>query len=257
MNIAGEEFNLRLEGPESAPVVMLSNSLGTTLRMWDGQVAEFARHLRVLRYDSRGHGGSVADPGPYSIERLARDALAILDALKIEKAHWVGVSMGGMVGQWLLANAGDRFERAVLANTTSHYPDPRNWNARIAAVRKEGMACISDAVVHRWFTPEFLTRRQDTASAFKATLESLSPEGYASCCAAIRDMDLREARRRIRAPTLVIAGERDQATPALLGRAIANDIGNARFETLDAAHISNVERNDAFTRLALSFLLER
>jgi 3-oxoadipate enol-lactonase len=254
MEIAGEVFNVRVDGPDNAPAVILSNSLGTDLAMWDAQAAALARRFRVIRYDSRGHGGSVASPGPYSIERLGRDALAILDALGVEKAHWIGLSMGGMVGQWLLANAANRFDRAVLANTASHYPDPNPWNVRIAAVRAKGMDPIVSAVIERWLTPAFRDSHPAETEAFAATLRRTSPEGYASCCAAIRDMDLRESCRRIANPVLVVVGLRDPATPPALGRAIAQRIGNGAVSELDAAHLSNVERPEEFSRVVIDFL---
>ena len=257
MDVLGERFQVRQEGREDAPALMLSHSLGCDLRMWDAQAAELARHFRVIRYDSRGHGGSVAAPGPYSIEQLGRDALAILDALGVRRTHWLGLSMGGMTGQWLLAHAGDRFDRAILANTASHYPDSRNWNARIATVRARGMAPVADGVVERWFTPEFRSRRPDAVEPLKATLLATDPAAYAACCAALRDMDLRESNRRIAAPTLVVAGSNDLATPPELGRAIADRIPGARFREIAAAHISNVEQPADFAALALDFLLRR
>ncbi|HUZ66934.1 MAG TPA: 3-oxoadipate enol-lactonase [Beijerinckiaceae bacterium] len=254
MNIGGETFNVKVEGPENAPALMLSNSLGANLHMWDDQAAAFARSFRLIRYDSRGHGASVANPGPYSIERLGRDALAILDALGVAKAHWVGLSKGGMVGQWLLANAGERFGRAVLANTAAHYADPSSWNARIAAVRANGMTALAPSVIERWFTPEFLEREPAAVERVAAMLRATPAEGYAACCAAIRDMDLREDDRRIKNPVLVIVGARDLATPPAHGQDIAARIAGAKLVELEAAHLSNIEQPEAFTRAALSFL---
>jgi 3-oxoadipate enol-lactonase len=254
MNVGGETFNVKVEGPEDAPALMLSNSLGTNLHMWDAHAPEFAHRFRVIRYDSRGHGGSVASRGPYSIERLGRDALAVLDVLGVSKAHWVGLSKGGMVGQWLLANAGERFGRAVLANTAAHYADPSGWNARIAAVRANGMASIVPAVIERWFTPEFQQKEPAAVERIAAMLRATPAEGYAGCCAAIRDMDLREGDRGVKNPVLVIVGGRDPATPPEHGKDIAERIRGAKLVELDAAHLSNIEQPEAFTRAVLAFL---
>lgn len=254
MNIGGETFHVKVEGQENAPALMLSNSLGTNLHMWDGQAPALARRFRLIRYDSRGHGASVASPGPYSIERLGRDALAILDALGVARAHWLGVSKGGMVGQWLLANAGERLDRAVLANTVAQYADPSSWNARIAAVRAHGMAAIAPSVVERWLSPEFRDREPAAVENLAAMLRATPAEGYAACCAAIRDMDLREANRRVKNPVLVIVGKRDLATPPQQGREIAARIAGAEVVELDAAHLSNIEQAEAFTQAALRFL---
>jgi 3-oxoadipate enol-lactonase len=252
--VSGETFNVRVEGPERAPVVMLSNSLGARLEMWDAQMEALTKKFRVVRYDSRGHGGSVANVGPYSIEQLARDALRILDALEVSNAHWLGLSMGGMVGQWLLSHAPARIDRAVLANTASHYSDPTPWNARIAKVKAEGMKAIASAVIARWFTADFLRDRKELAARFEVDLIATPAEGYVSCCAAIRDMDLREASRKIVNPTLVVVGTRDLATPPELGREVAANAKNAHVVELDAAHWSNVEQSDAFTRVVVDFL---
>ena len=254
MDIGGETFNVKVEGPQNAPALMLSNSLGTDLHMWDAQAPQFSSRFRLVRYDSRGHGASVAGKGPYSIERLGRDALAILDALGLAKAHWVGLSKGGMVGQWLLANAGERFGRAIFANTAAHYEDPSSWNARSAAVRANGMAAIAPAVIERWLTPEFRKRDPAAVERLLATLRATPVEGYASCCAAIRDMDLRESDRRIKNPVLVIVGSRDAATPREHGQDIAARIAGAQLVELDAAHLSNIEQSEAFTQAALRFL---
>ena len=254
MKVAGEDFNVRIDGSADAPPLMLSNSLGTDLTMWDGAVEDLARRYRVIRYDSRGHGESVAESGPYSIAQLGRDALAILDALDVKVTHWVGVSKGGMVGQWLLAHAGARISRAVLANTTSHYQDPGAWNARITTVRTQGMVPIVSGVIERWFTPSFRANEPAVVDRFAASLLATPAQGYATACAAIRDMDLREACRGVVNPTLVIVGKHDAATPPELGRGVAARIRNASVYEIDAAHLSNVERPREFSRAVLEFL---
>src|SRR5712691_5231933 len=156
IEVDGCPLNVEIEGPAQAPVLMLSNSLGTDLHMWDGQVKPFTERFRLIRYDRRGHGKSAVPPGPYSLERLGRDVLGILDRLGIERIDWCGLSMGGMVGQWLGANAGGRIRRLVLANTSCHYPVKDPWNERIALVHRSGIAAIADATLGRWFTQGFI-----------------------------------------------------------------------------------------------------
>lgn len=247
-------FRVEIEGPADAPVLMLSNSLGTDLHMWDPQMPEFTKRFRVVRYDTRGHGGSVADGAPCSIASLSRDALAIMDALGLEKVNWLGLSMGGMSGQWLLVNAPERIERAVLANTSSHIPDPRPYNTRVLTVKREGMAAVAQTVVDRWFTPEFQQRDPAAVERITAMLRATPAQGYAAACAAVRDMDQRESVRAARRPTLVIAGSHDPATPPHLGQAIAASIPGAKYVELEAAHLSNVERPAEFTAAVLHFL---
>lgn len=254
LTIAGEPFHYRFDGPENAPVLLLSNSLGTDLSMWDGQIAAWSRRFRVLRYDSRGHGQSVVSPAPYAIAQLGRDALALLDALGIARAHWCGLSKGGMVGQWLLTHAPDRIDRAVLANTACVMGPADLWNARIRTVLTQGMAPVADALADRWFTKAFQAAEPATVARFSQTMRTQNPVGYAGCCAAIRDMDQSEAIRAIRNRVLVIVGSADPATPPARGQEIAGRIAGARLVTLDAAHLSNVEQPDAFANAVLEFL---
>ena len=155
VKIAGETFHVLVEGPERAPVIMLSNSLGTNLHLWDGQVAALTKHFKVVRYDSRGHGKSPVSGGAFSIAGLGRDAIAIMDALHLDRVHWMGLSMGGMVGQWLLVNARERIGRAILANTAAQLGPPDMWNTRIRKVLSQGMGSIIPAVIDRWFTAAF------------------------------------------------------------------------------------------------------
>jgi 3-oxoadipate enol-lactonase len=257
VEVEGARLFYRFDGPEDAPVLVLSNSLGTALAMWDPQIRRFAEHFRVLRYDSRGHGRSDATPGPYTIAGLGRDALALLDALGLARVHFCGVSKGGMVGQWLGINAPERVERLVLCNTSAHIGAPEVWNERIEAVRARGMAAIVQGVIDRWFTEDFQKRAPETVAEISAMLLATPPEGYVACCAAVRDMDQRADLPRVAAPTLVIAGRHDQATPPEHSRLIAERIPNARLAMLDAAHLSNVEADEAFTTAVLDFLLRR
>jgi 3-oxoadipate enol-lactonase len=254
LKIGSESFNVEIEGPDDAPVLMLSNSLGTDLHMWEPQMTELTKRFRVVRYDSRGHGQSVADEGPYSIAMLGRDALAIMDALDLHQVNWLGLSMGGMVGQWLLAHAPNRITRAVLANTSSYMPDSRPWNSRILTVQKEGMGAIAQTVVDRWFTPEFQGRDPAAVERIATMLRHVPPQGYVAACAAVRDMDLRETIRTADKPVLVIAGTRDPATPAPLGREIAASIRGAAYVEFDTAHLSNIERPEEFTAAVVKFL---
>jgi 3-oxoadipate enol-lactonase len=250
----GCPLNVEIEGNERAPVLMLSNSLGTDLHMWDDQAAEFARHFRLIRYDRRGHGKSGTTPGPYSFERFGRDILAILDALKIRSVNWCGLSMGGMDGQWLGANAADRVEKLVLANTNFYYADKAPWADRIKFVREKGLAQLVDANMERWFTKGFREANPQGIARMKKIFLGSNPEGYVGCVEAIRDMDFRASNPRITKPALVIVGKHDPATPPAAGEEIARQIKGAKVAALEAAHISNIEQPKAFTEAVLNFL---
>jgi 3-oxoadipate enol-lactonase len=253
--INGEPFNILVEGPESAPVLLFSNSLSSNLTMWDAQAEALKGEFRIVRYDSRGHGKSVAGKGPYSIEQLSRDALAILDALKVDKAHFCGLSKGGMVGQWLLTHAPHRIGKAVLANTAAQMPPPELWNGRIRNVSQNGMAAIVDATIDRWFTKRFQQAAPAEIARVRKMIAATPDQGYCGCCAAIRDMDQRDAIMGIRSPVLLISGEHDPATtPAMMGL-LRERIPGAAWTSLDASHISNIEQPEAFTRALRTFLL--
>jgi 3-oxoadipate enol-lactonase len=243
-----------LEGQSGAPALVLSNSLGTNYSMWDPQLPELRKKLRVLRYDTRGHGQSSLTPGPYSIEQLGRDVMALLDALDLDRVHFCGLSMGGMIGMWLGANAPERLNKLVLCNTAAKIGTSEVWNARIEAVRKNGMKSVASAVVERWFSPAFREKPPATVSSTLKMLEAANPEGYAACCAAIRDFDYREQLSRIRVPTLVIAGAHDPSTPPADGRFLADQIQGAQYAELDAAHLSNIEAQDRFNNEVAKFL---
>jgi len=243
-----------LEGQSGAPALVLSNSLGTNYSMWDPQLPELRKKLRVLRYDTRGHGQSSLTPGPYSIEQLGRDVMALLDALDLDRVHFCGLSMGGMIGMWLGANAPERLNKLVLCNTAAKIGTSEVWNARIEAVRKNGMKSVAAAVVERWFSPAFREKPPATVSSTLKMLEAANPEGYAACCAAIRDFDFREQLSRIRVPTLVIAGAHDPSTPPADGRFLADQIQGAQYAELDAAHLSNIEAQDRFNNEVAKFL---
>jgi 3-oxoadipate enol-lactonase len=244
-----------IEGDPSAPVLMLSNSLGTNMNMWAPQVPAFIdAGFRVLRYDSRGHGASDAPAGAYSMDRLGRDAVGLLDTLGIEKAYFCGLSKGGMVGQWLGYRAPERVHCVVLANTSAYMGPVSAWQSRIETIRSSGMAAIADAVILRWFTPEFIASNPEWANTIRTQLLATDVEGYAGCCAAIRDMDLRPIRPLITVPALVIGGSRDPAAPPEASEALAATIPCNDLLMLETAHLSNIELPPAFTEAVIGFL---
>lgn len=250
----GCPIHVEIEGSPASPPLMLSNSLGTTLSMWDDQMADFTRHFRVIRYDRRGHGQSGAPEGPYTMEQLGRDVLAVLDRLDIAKTNWCGLSMGGMVGMWLGANAADRLERVVLANTGAHYPDKQPWNDRMKAVEERGMSAVAEGTMERWFTKTFRHREPAKVERFKEMVLSTPVPGYLGCCAAVRDMDHREILPQCAAPTLIIAGRQDPATTLPMAEYLHANIKGSQLGILEAAHISNVEQPEAFAHCVLSHL---
>jgi 3-oxoadipate enol-lactonase len=250
----GCPLHVEVEGSDSAPVLMLSNSLGTNLHMWDDQAGEFAKHFRLVRYDRRGHGKSGVSKGPYSFERFGRDIVAILDALKIKKVNWCGLSMGGMDGQWLGANAPDRVEKLVLANTNFYYADKGPWADRIKFVQEKGLGELVGPNMERWFTKDFRDRAPQAIARMTEMFTATNPAGYIACVEAVRDMDFRASNPRVTTPTLVIVGKQDPATPPSAGEAIAQQIRGAKLAALDAAHISNVEQPKAFADAVLNFL---
>jgi 3-oxoadipate enol-lactonase len=250
----GCPLNVRIEGRDDAPVLMLSNSLGTNLTMWDDQASEFAKHFRLIRYDRRGHGKSGVPKGPYSFDRFGRDILAILDALKVDKANWCGLSMGGMDGQWLGANAAGRIDKLVLANTHYYYPEKAPWADRIRFVQRNGLEKLVEANMERWFTKHFRDSQPQAMARMTEMFVATDPEGYVACVEAIRDIDFRASNPRITTPTLVIVGAQDPSTPPSAGETIAHAIKGAKLVSLDAAHISNVEQPKAFTEAVLAFL---
>ncbi len=250
----GCPIHVEVEGPAGAPALMLSNSLGADLSMWDPQARAFAEKFRLIRYDRRGHGRSGAPKGPYSMERLGRDVLAVLDALKIEKTHWCGLSIGGMVGQWLGANAPGRMDRIILSNTACYYADKEIWNGRIKLLREKGLPAVVDGTMERWFTKGFRERSPQTIARMSEILLKTPLEGYIGCCEAIAAMDHRELLSRIKAPVLIIAGKHDPATTVENAEFIRDRIAGSKLAIIDAAHISNVEQPDVYKKTALDFL---
>jgi 3-oxoadipate enol-lactonase len=242
----------RLDGPEDAPVLVLSNSLGTSLDMWWPQVDALKSRFRLLRYDTRGHGQSPVPSGPYAIADLGRDVVALLDELGIARAHFAGLSLGGMTGMWLGAHAADRVDRLALLCTSAHIPPVQQWHERAALVRERGTEALAETLEGRWFTNGFGARDPEALQRMVSGLIATPDEGYVGCVGALATMDLREDLPRVTAPTLVIAGEEDPATPPDHARAIAAGIPGARLEILPgAAHLANVEQADRVTELLL------
>ncbi|MCD9116438.1 3-oxoadipate enol-lactonase [Pseudomonas bijieensis] len=259
VKLAEGDLNYRLDGPQDAPVLVLSNSLGTDLHMWDAQVPAFSEHFRVLRFDTRGHGQSLVTEGPYSIEQLGRDVLAMLDQLGIDKVHFCGLSMGGLIGQWLGINAGERLHKLVVCNTAAKIGDPSVWNPRIETVLRDGkaaMVALRDASIARWFTPDFAEAQPATVKQITDMLAATSPQGYAANCAAVRDADFREQLSSIQVPLLVIAGTADAVTPPSGGHFIQERVSGAEYAEFYAAHLSNVQAGAAFSARVLDFLLD-
>lgn len=243
-------------GPADAPVVLLGGSLGTTQAMWARQVAVLSRDYRVIAFDHRGHGASPVPPGPYAISDLGSDVVALLDSLGIERASYVGLSIGGMVGMWLAAHAPRRISRLAVLCTSAHLPPEDAWRDRAATVLEaRSTAPIADAVLERWLTPAWAAAHPDELAALRRMLLGTPAGGYAACCAAIGAMDLRPELPAITAPTLVVTAAQDRSTPPIHGQRIAAAIAGAHHKALDpAAHLVSVEQADAVTALVADHL---
>jgi 3-oxoadipate enol-lactonase len=256
IEVNGTNLYYQVDGPADGPALMLSNSLQANLAMWDSQFpALINAGLRVIRYDSRGHGRSAAPPGPYSIELLANDALAIIDALGLETVHFCGLSMGGMVGQMLAVQQGTRLQSLTLCATAAHMPPRELWDQRIALAQKEGMAGVVDAAIDRWFTKAGQERLHAEVHSIRDAILATPVDGYCACCAAIRDMDQRESIRSISMPTLIMVGELDVGTPPQASRLLHERIACSTLVVFpDAKHFVNVEQAAAFNDTLLGFL---
>jgi 3-oxoadipate enol-lactonase len=250
------DLNCSASGPDDAPVLLLGGSLGTTLEMWAPQVPQLSATHRVICFEHRGHGGSPVPTGPYTIDQLGADVVTMLDRLHLPRVSYCGLSIGGMVGQWLAINAPERIDRLILLCTAPHLPPAVAWHERAAAVREAGTPeVVADAVIGRWFTPAYAESHPDIVARYRAMIAGIDPEGYAGCCEAIAGMDLRAGLSGITAPTLVLAGRQDPSIPAEHGEAIAAAVPGARFEVLDpGAHLASVERADAVTALIAEHL---
>jgi 3-oxoadipate enol-lactonase len=250
----GLRMRYEIDGPASAPVLVFSHPLGTDLTMWDGQAADFSKKFRVLRYDKRGHGGSSSPAGSYTIEHMGRDAVALLDYLKLGKVNYCGLSIGGQTGMWLGVNAPERINKLVLSNTAAKIGNADGWKTRIEAVRKDGVRSVSQVVLDRWFTAEFQSAAPKEIEKIRLVFERSNAEGYVASCAAVRDFDFREKVGRVRVPTLVIAGTHDPATTPVDTKFVADRIGGARFVELNASHLSNIEAREKYSAAVAEFL---
>ena len=255
--VNGIHINYQIDGPEGAPWVTMSNSLATTHRMWDPQMAAFTKPYRVLRYDKRGHGATDVAPGPYSFELLADDVLALLDALSISRTHFVGLSMGGMTGMTMALRKPSVLRTLVLCDTTSRDPlgDPALWQQRIDTVRSGGMEAMVEATVARFLTAETVKTRPELADAVRGMVRHTPVDGYAACCQAISKLNLTDRLGGIAIPTLIVVGADDPATTVEMSRTINERIGGSELVILkNAAHLSNMEQADAFNEAVLGFL---
>jgi 3-oxoadipate enol-lactonase / 4-carboxymuconolactone decarboxylase len=245
----------RLEGNGGLPLLVLSHSIGTDHQMWEPQVADLLPHFQILRLDTRGHGASDAPEGEYSIERLGRDTLALIDHLQLSRFAFCGLSLGGAIGQWIALRQPERLSHLVLANTSPRFGPPANWQARIQAVRQGGMAAIADMVIGRFFSPRALAQKNPYAAGILSVLRGTNPNGYVGCCAALRDVDHTHELSHIKVPTLVISGELDIATPwSGHGEILAREITGAQSAHLSAGHLSNLERPRSFSTALVEFL---
>lgn len=254
VDVAGNRIHYRAEGDTGSPALVLSNSLGTDLSLWEPQVAALSARFRLVRYDGRGHGKSPASPGEYQISLLANDVIAILDHLRIQTAAFCGLSLGGMVGQWLGINASARIHKLALCSTAAKIGSQETWKARMDSVRKGGMAAVTESILERWFTPSFANSEPAAVERIRQMLLASPPDGFVANCAAVRDTDFREELSRITAPTLVISATHDRSTPPADGRYLAEHITGAKYSELDAAHLSNIESSQQFTQEILRFL---
>ncbi len=252
---AGIPLHYRTDGVRSSPCLVLSNSLGTDLSMWDAQASRLAADFFVVRYDTRGHGKSGNGVGPASIDDLGNDVLALLDHLDIRKASFCGISMGGLTGQWLGIHAPARITRLVLANTAAKIGNADGWTTRAAHVRATGLDAIADGAPSRWFTPAFIASAPETVARMVATLRAQDAQGYANCCDALAHADLRTDVGSIVAPTLIVAGADDPVTTVGDGEWLRDHIRGASLAIVPASHISSIEAEEEFTRAVRDFLL--
>ncbi|MDK9704532.1 MAG: 3-oxoadipate enol-lactonase [Sulfuritalea sp.] len=249
------DVRYRVEG--SGPWVTLSHSLTCDLTMWDEIAVSLASTFTVLRYDTRGHGGTTAPGGAYSFEQLSADVTGLLDALNIERTHFVGLSMGGMIGQHLALRAPERLDTLVIASSTSRIPPEASplWDERLAIARAQGCAGLVEGTLGRWFTPEFRAAQPATMRRIGKLIAATPVAGYAGCVAAIRGLDITARIGAIRAPTLVVAGAQDPGTPPAMSEVIASSIPGARLEVIpSASHLSCIEQPEIFRRLVADFL---
>lgn len=248
------EIEFRLDGPEGAPLLVLSNSLGTTWAMWQAQIPALTQHFRVLRYNTRGHGRSAVGSQPVTLERLGQDVIALLDHLDVERACFCGISLGGMTGMWLNRHAPERFQRIAVANTAARIGQEAGWRERAATVREQGMDPVAQSAADRWFTPAFRQHNPEVVYPLIEQLAATPAEGYAACCDALAMADLRDELTQMPRPMLVIAGESDPVTTSRDAEAIVVDAPHAHYLVLPASHLSNVACAGAFNQHVITFL---
>ncbi|KAA0911578.1 3-oxoadipate enol-lactonase [Pusillimonas sp. ANT_WB101] len=248
-------FHYTLDGKRDAPVVMFSNSLGTTESMWAAQTEALRQNFTVLTYDARGHGASIATKGPYTLEQLGNDVIKLLDHLSLSQVAFCGISMGGVTGQWLAIHASQRISQLIICNSAAKIGTPEAWQERADLVRSQGMAPVADGAAPRWFTEAFAASQPSTVSSLTDALRATNPEGYASCCEALAYADLREEIATITAPTLIIAGSHDPVTTTADADFMASRIAGSKRVDLLASHLSNIEASQAFNQAVLQFLV--
>ena len=253
-NLRTVRLHYDLAGPDDAPVVVFSNSLGANLSMWDAQFPEFSRRYRVLRYDTRGHGESSLPPGPHTLASVADDVLALLDYLAISVASFCGLSLGGMTGMWLARHSPERIHRLIACSAAAKIGTKESWDARIDLVRREGMQAVAPGILDRWFTPAFHTSAPGAVASVRRTVEEAPVDGYSAGCAVVRDADLGECLSGIHIPTLIANGTSDPVTPPTDGQFLAAHIPGARYSEFAGAHLFTVESAPEFTAQALGFL---
>jgi 3-oxoadipate enol-lactonase len=243
-----------VDGPADAPALVLSNSMGTTHEMWQPQLAALTERFRVVRYDRRGHGQSSSPAAPYTIEELAADSIAVMDAAGVESAHWMGLSIGGMVGLRIASTAPERIQRLVVASAGVFMGPPEVWNGRIKTAQNRGIEPLANPTMGMWFTKDFLTANAGAVDAIRAQFVQTTLDGFIGCSSAMRDMDQRESIRAVTAPTLVIVGSNDQNTSPNEAALIVGRVPNSSGLILRGSHIINVEQAEAFTGAVLEFL---
>jgi 3-oxoadipate enol-lactonase len=255
-DLPNARIHYALSADNSLPALILSNSLGTNFSIWDAQVPEFEKHFRLLRCDMRGHGQSSVTPPPYSVPELASDILSLADSLRIDRFHFCGLSIGGMIGMTLALQSPGRLRKLVLCSTAAKIATAEYWNTRIETVRTQGMKEIARITPARWFTPNFQKTSPDVIAAVARGVESLNPDGYIGGCCAVRDFDARSAVSNIHVPVMVISATHDPAAPPSDGRFLAEHIPGARYAEMNASHISIMEDPQRFTNEVLNFLTD-
>jgi 3-oxoadipate enol-lactonase len=254
LDLPTHRLHYRIDGSQGAPWLTFCNSLGADLTMWDLQAAELASQFRILRYDRRGHGQSGAPAGPYTIDQLGGDVVALWDALGIDKTHFCGLSLGGLTGQWLGLNAAGRLEKLVVCATAARIGTPDSWAQRIAQVQGQGLKPLAEGTVMRWFTERFVDRHEEQVRAIIEVFLATSPQAYAGCCNAVAQADFLEDLARITTPLLAIAGDDDPVCPPADVQRIADSVADGRCVEVPGRHLCNVESPNDFTAALRDFL---